>query len=59
MHPSLQLASIGQEDIPDAVKTLKRAPIIERMVANIWQIFIMEPVDSGSLDLFKEPQFQY
>lgn len=31
-----QVLAIGKEDIPGALKTVKRAPLIERMLANIW-----------------------
>lgn len=40
--------------MPAPLVALARAPLIERMVAEIFQIFIMKPKDVGSFDL--QPQ---
>jgi magnesium-protoporphyrin IX monomethyl ester (oxidative) cyclase len=53
-----QLLAIGQSDAPEFVQKLQQAPIIERMVANIFQIFIMKPRDVGSVDI-NEPAIAY
>jgi len=46
-----QIAAIGKMDIPEPLKVVMRLPLIERMVAEIFQIFIMKPIDCGSYDL--------
>jgi hypothetical protein len=48
---SFQVIAIGQQDLPSPVKALMRAPLVERMIAEIFQIFIMTPKDVGSFDL--------
>ncbi len=45
-----QLVAIGKSEQSDAVKNLMRLPILERMVAEIFQIFIMTPKEVGSVD---------
>lgn len=45
-----QLVAIGKSEQSDAVKNLMRLPILERMVAEIFQIFIMTPKETGSID---------
>jgi magnesium-protoporphyrin IX monomethyl ester (oxidative) cyclase len=47
---------IGRQDLPGPVKALMRAPYVERMIAEIFQIFIMSPKDVGSYDLQKDQQ---
>lgn len=37
--------------MPGPLKALARAPYVERMIAEIFQIFIMSPKDVGSFDL--------
>lgn len=54
-----QVVEIGQEDSPKWLKNLKRAPLIERMVALCLQLFLMKPVDCGSVDLTNDPQLAY
>lgn len=46
-----QVIEIGKSDMPAPVKALMRAPYVERMIAGIFQIFIMSPKDVGSYDL--------
>jgi hypothetical protein len=48
-HP--QVIEVGRSDLPGPLKALARAPYVERMVAEIFQIFIMKPIDCGSFDL--------
>lgn len=45
------MVDIGKKDLPGPVKALMRAPLVERMVAEIFQIFLMTPKDVGSFDL--------
>lgn len=53
-----KLLAIKASDAPEFVKTLQSAPIIERMIAGVWQIFIMKPLDCGSIDI-NEPASVY
>jgi len=46
-----KVVNIGKQDLPGPVKALMRAPLVERMIAEIFQIFIMTPKDVGSFDL--------
>eukprot|EP00955_Chlamydomonas_euryale_P113727 366230-Chlamydomonas_euryale.AAC.8 len=49
-----KLIAVGKMNLPDPVKTLMRAPLIERMVAQMFQIFISTPIKCGSLDVDKD-----
>lgn len=46
-----KVVEIGRMDLPGPVKAIMRAPLVERMIAEIFQIFIMTPIDCGSYDL--------
>lgn len=46
-----KLLEINKSDAPGLVKKLQAAPIIERMVAGVFQIFIMKPLEVGSVDV--------
>jgi magnesium-protoporphyrin IX monomethyl ester (oxidative) cyclase len=46
-----KVIELGQSDLPGPIKALARAPYVERMIAGIFQIFIMTPKDVGSYDL--------
>ena len=46
-----QLLAIGKSDAPAFVQKLQQAPIVERMIANVFQIFAMTPMDVGSTDV--------
>jgi magnesium-protoporphyrin IX monomethyl ester (oxidative) cyclase len=46
-----KVIEVGRSDLPGPLKALARAPYVERMVAEIFQIFIMKPIDCGSFDL--------
>ncbi|KIZ05236.1 magnesium-protoporphyrin IX monomethylester (oxidative) cyclase [Monoraphidium neglectum] len=46
-----KLVALGKSDLPAPLQSLARLPIIERMVAEIFQIFIMKPKDCGSVDM--------
>ncbi|KAI8468644.1 MAG: copper target 1 protein [Monoraphidium minutum] len=52
-----KLVAIGSSGMPKPLQALARAPLVERMVAEIFQIFIMKPKDTGSVDLLS-PQEQ-
>jgi magnesium-protoporphyrin IX monomethyl ester (oxidative) cyclase len=54
-----KVIDIGRSDLPAPLKALARAPYVERMVANIWQVFLMKPKDVGSYDLQPEAQLTY
>ncbi|GIL47678.1 hypothetical protein Vafri_4440 [Volvox africanus] len=45
-----QVVNIGKMNLPEPVKALMRLPLLERMVAEVFQIFIMTPKDCGSYD---------
>lgn len=53
---SRQVVAIGQMDAPGFVKNLQRAPLIERMIAEMFQIFLMAPRRAGSIDM--EPELE-
>eukprot|EP00878_Enallax_costatus_P000195 GHUV01000253.1.p1 GENE.GHUV01000253.1~~GHUV01000253.1.p1 ORF type:complete len:405 (+),score=118.22 GHUV01000253.1:224-1438(+) len=46
-----KVIELGKSDLPAPLKALARAPYVERMIAEIFQIFIMKPKDVGSYDL--------
>lgn len=46
-----KVVELGRSDMPAPLKALARAPYVERMIAEIFQIFIMSPKDTGSFDL--------
>lgn len=46
-----KVIELGNSDMPAPLKALARAPYVERMIAGIFQIFIMTPKDTGSFDL--------
>lgn len=52
-----KISEIGRMEIYAPVKAVLRLPYLERMVANIFQIFIMTPKESGSVDL-ADPEAQ-
>eukprot|EP00877_Chromochloris_zofingiensis_P010397 jgi/Chrzof1/5610/Cz16g08310.t1_CRD1[v5.2] len=51
-----KISNINKGDMPKVLKTLATAPLIERMVAEIFQIFLMRPKDVGSVDLLDQQQ---
>jgi len=53
-----KLVAIQGSDAPEFVKKIQSAPIIERMIAGVWQIFIMKPLECGSIDI-NEPAAVY
>jgi hypothetical protein len=53
-----KLLAINKSDAPAILKKLQQAPIIERMVANVWQLFISKPMEIGSVDV-NEPALSY
>lgn len=52
----LQVIDLGKSNLPGPLKALARAPYVERMVAEIFQIFIMKPIDCGSFDLAEKQE---
>jgi magnesium-protoporphyrin IX monomethyl ester (oxidative) cyclase len=51
-----KLVNLGKSSLPAPLKSFARLPIIERMVAEIFQVFIMTPKDCGSVDLMTPEQ---
>lgn len=54
-----KVVNIGHMEIPDFAKNVLRAPLVERMVAEMFQIFIATPVQCGSVDVDKELEAGY
>ena len=52
-----RLIDIGKTDAPPALKAIQRVPTIFAFVGEILALYLMKPVDSGSLD-FVEPEAQ-
>ncbi|KAG1657673.1 hypothetical protein FOA52_013767 [Chlamydomonas sp. UWO 241] len=46
-----KVINIGKMDLPGPVKMLMKAPFVERMIAEIFQIFVSTPVKCGSVDV--------
>jgi magnesium-protoporphyrin IX monomethyl ester (oxidative) cyclase len=46
-----KLLAVNKSDAPDLLKKLQAAPLVERMVAEIFQLFIMKPLVAGSVDV--------
>lgn len=53
-----KLTDINKMEVPDFLKKLMSAPIVERMVAEVFQVFLMSPKKSGSVDVDAELQTQ-
>ena len=51
-----KLVALGRSDLPGPLKSLAKLPLIERMVAEIFQVFVMKPKDTGSVDLLAPEQ---
>ncbi|CAM6088302.1 unnamed protein product [Calypogeia fissa] len=55
-----KLIAIGESDAPAFVKNLQKAPLIAAFAADLLAMFVMKPIDSGSLDCVDfEPQIVY
>jgi magnesium-protoporphyrin IX monomethyl ester (oxidative) cyclase len=54
-----QLIAIGESDAPAAVKNLQRVPLIAAFVSDLLAMYLMKPIDSGSVDFSAEPQLVY
>ena len=58
-----ELAKIGKNDSPDALKNLQRAPLLAGFASELIGLLVMPPVDSGSVDITKvaenDPAFMY
>lgn len=46
-----KVTDIGNLEIPDFAKAVLRAPLIERMLKQITQIYFSPPMRSGSVDI--------
>lgn len=46
-----KVAAIGKMNVPDPIKTVLRAPLIERMLKEITQIYFSAPLRAGSVDV--------
>uniref|UniRef100_A0A7S3QSB4 magnesium-protoporphyrin IX monomethyl ester (oxidative) cyclase n=1 Tax=Dunaliella tertiolecta TaxID=3047 RepID=A0A7S3QSB4_DUNTE len=46
-----KVADIGKMDVPSPIKAVLRAPLIERMLKEITQIYFSAPMRSGTVDL--------
>jgi magnesium-protoporphyrin IX monomethyl ester (oxidative) cyclase len=46
-----KLVAISKGPLPKPLQGLARLPVLERMVAEMVQIFLMRPKDTGSVDL--------
>jgi hypothetical protein len=46
-----KLLAIQSSDAPEVVKKLQSLPIVERMIAGCFQLLIMSPQQSGSVDI--------
>ena len=49
-----KLVAVGRSDLPGPLKALAKAPLLERMIAGVFQIFIMPTLDIGSVDFLPE-----
>lgn len=55
-----KVIELGKSDLPAPLRAVAQAPYVERMIAGIFQIFIMKPKDVGSFDLqANQGQLQY
>uniref|UniRef100_A0A7I4A9G0 magnesium-protoporphyrin IX monomethyl ester (oxidative) cyclase n=1 Tax=Physcomitrium patens TaxID=3218 RepID=A0A7I4A9G0_PHYPA len=55
-----QLIDVGKSNAPAALKALQRVPAILGFVNELLALYLMKPVDSGSVDLVEsEPQMVY
>ncbi|KIY91511.1 hypothetical protein MNEG_16453 [Monoraphidium neglectum] len=51
-----KLTAIAKGGLPKPLQSLARLPLLERMVAEMAQIFLMAPKDTGSVDLLTPEQ---
>jgi magnesium-protoporphyrin IX monomethyl ester (oxidative) cyclase len=56
---NLQLVAIEKSDAPELLKTLQKLPLLERIAANVFQLFLMPTKRCGSLDIEGASQYQY
>eukprot|EP00249_Psilotum_nudum_P010672 c22692_g1_i1 orf=781-2082(+) len=55
-----KLCAIGASDAPNFVKNLQKVPVISGLVSELLALYLMPPVDSGSVDFADfEPQLVY
>ncbi len=53
-----KVVEIGRLDLPKPIKAIMQAPFVERMVAETFQLFLMAPKRTGSVDLEPELELQ-
>ena len=51
-----KLMDIGQTGAPGPLKALQRVPVLFQFVGEILALYLMKPVESGSLDLLDEQE---
>jgi magnesium-protoporphyrin IX monomethyl ester (oxidative) cyclase len=51
-----RLGAISKSGMPKPLQALARLPVLERMVAEMVQIYLMTPKDTGSVDLLPPEQ---
>ena len=56
---NLQLVAIEKSDAPELLKTLQKLPLLERIAANVFQLFLLPTKRCGSLDIEGASQHQY
>ena len=56
---NLQLVAIEKSNAPGLLKTLQKLPLLERIAANVFQLFLMPTKRCGSLDIEGASQYQY
>lgn len=55
-----KLIDIGESDAPAAVKNFQKAPLIASFASDLLSMYLMKPIESGSLDFVDfEPQVVY
>lgn len=55
-----KLIAIGESKAPEALKSLQKVPLVTSFVTELLAMYLMRPVDSGSLDFVDaEPQVVY
>lgn len=51
-----KLVDISKSSMPKPLQSLARLPILERMIAEMFQLYVMTPKDCGSYDLLSPEQ---
>ena len=56
---NMQLVAIEKSNAPELLKTLQKLPLLERIAANVAQLFLMPTKRCGSLDIEGGSKYQY